>query len=228
MKKSTAVLWGIVLIGLGIIFGLNALNITDIDIFFDGWWTLFIIVPCVIGLINEKEKTGNLIGILIGVVLLLGCQDVLRFDLIGKLIVPAILVVIGVSVILKNTIGSKTRKEIKIILDKNNTTREEYYSTFSAQKLRFDGQDFSGTGVSAVFGGIDIDLTGAIITEDVVINANAVFGGVDIIVPTEYNVKVDSSSVFGGVSTKRSTKPIEGAPTVYVNATCVFGGVDIK
>lgn len=228
MKKSTGVLWGIVLIGLGIIFALNALNVTDIDIFFDGWWTLFIIVPCGIGLINEKEKTGNLIGLLIGVVLLLGCLDVLRFDLVGKLIFPVILVVIGVSFIFKTTMGSKTRKEIKIIVDKNNTAKEEYCSTFSSQNLNFDGQEFKGTGVSAVFGGIKIDLTGAVITEDVVINASAVFGGVDIIVPTEYNVKVDSNSIFGGVSTKRSTKPIEGAPTVYVNATCVFGGVDIK
>ncbi len=228
MKKSTAILWGIIFIVLGLVFGLNALGITDIDIFFDGWWTLFIIIPCAIGLVNEKEKTGNLIGVIVGVVLLLACQDVLRFDIIRKLILPVILVAIGLSVIFKNVLGSKTRKEIKIIIDKNKTGKEEYCSTFSSQNLNFDGQSFSGTGVSAVFGGIKVDLTGAVITEDVVINASAVFGGVDIIVPLEYNVKVESNSIFGGVSTKRSTKPVDGAPTVYVNATCVFGGVDIK
>lgn len=228
MKKSTAILWGIIFIVLGLVFGLNALGITDIDIFFDGWWTLFIIIPCAIGLVNEKEKTGNLIGVIVGVVLLLACQDVLRFDIIRKLILPVILVAIGLSVIFKNVLGSKTRKEMKIIIDKNKTEKEEYCSTFSSQNLNFDGQSFSGTGVSAVFGGIKVDLTGAVITEDVVINASAVFGGVDIIVPLEYNVKVESNSIFGGVSTKRSTKPVDGAPTVYVNATCVFGGVDIK
>lgn len=228
MKKSTAILWGIIFIVLGLVFGLNALGITDIDIFFDGWWTLFIIIPCAIGLVNEKEKTGNLIGVIVGVVLLLACQDVLRFDIIRKLILPVILVAIGLSVIFKNVLGSKTRKEIKIIIDKNKTGKEEYCSTFSSQNLNFDGQSFSGTGVSAVFGGIKVDLTGAVITGDVVINASAVFGGVDIIVPLEYNVKVESNSIFGGVSTKRSTKPVDGAPTVYVNATCVFGGVDIK
>ena len=37
----------------GVIFGLNALEITDINIFFDGWWTLFIIVPCFIGLFKD-------------------------------------------------------------------------------------------------------------------------------------------------------------------------------
>ena len=50
MNKTSNILWGIVLIVLGLIFGLNALDITHIDIFFNGWWTLFIIVPCCIDL----------------------------------------------------------------------------------------------------------------------------------------------------------------------------------
>ena len=77
MKKIGSVILGIILIAIGAVFALNALNITDIDIFFDGWWTLFIIVPCTIGLFTEREKTGNIIGIAIGVFLLLCCQDIL-------------------------------------------------------------------------------------------------------------------------------------------------------
>ena len=98
MKKFGNVLWGIVLIVIGLIIGGNALGITNINIFFDGWWTLFIIIPCFIGLLKDNEKTGNLIGLLIGVALLLACQDVLDFDLIWKLAFPTILVVIGVSI----------------------------------------------------------------------------------------------------------------------------------
>lgn len=71
MKKVSSVILGLLLIVVGVIFALNALNIADIDIFFDGWWTLFIIVPCGVGLFTEREKTGNLIGIAIGVFLLL-------------------------------------------------------------------------------------------------------------------------------------------------------------
>ena len=36
MKKVNNILWGIVLIAIGALFALNALNITNIDIFFDG------------------------------------------------------------------------------------------------------------------------------------------------------------------------------------------------
>ena len=228
MKKSTGILWGIVLVVLGIVFGLNALDITDIDIFFDGWWTLFIIVPCAIGLFSEKEKTGNLIGLLIGVVLLLACQDILRFDLVGKLIFPVILVVIGLCILFKYVFGGKIKSEIKLINEKNGASKDEYYSTFTGQNLSFDGQEFKGTTLSAVFGGIQCDLSGAIINEDVVINASAIFGGIDIIVPAGYNVKVQSNSIFGGVSNKRSGKDNPDAPTVYINGSGIFGGVDIR
>ena len=62
MKKLSKILWGVVFIAAGIVFALKAFGITDIEIFFDGWWTLFIIVPCFIGIFSTKEKTGNIIG----------------------------------------------------------------------------------------------------------------------------------------------------------------------
>ena len=73
-------LWGIVLIILGVIFGLNALNLTNIDIFFDGWWTFFIIIPSFINMFNNKERTGSFIGLIIGILLLLSCQDFLSME----------------------------------------------------------------------------------------------------------------------------------------------------
>ena len=78
MKKFGNILWGLVFIVLGLILGLNAMGITDIDIFFRGWWTLFIIIPCFIGIFREREKIGNLIGCLVGVALLLCCQGIYR------------------------------------------------------------------------------------------------------------------------------------------------------
>ena len=83
MKKFGNVLWGLVLIVLGLIIGGNALGITNINVFFDGWWTLIIIIPCFIGLFKEREKTGNIIGLLIGIALLFGIGN--AFDTIVSL-----------------------------------------------------------------------------------------------------------------------------------------------
>ena len=44
MKKFKRILLGALLVVIGVLFALNALEITNIKIFFDGWWTLFIIV----------------------------------------------------------------------------------------------------------------------------------------------------------------------------------------
>lgn len=45
MKKLNSILWGAALIALGVIWVLNSINVININLFFDGWWTLFIIVP---------------------------------------------------------------------------------------------------------------------------------------------------------------------------------------
>lgn len=225
MKKTRNVLWGIIFVILGVIFGLNALEITDIDIFFDGWWTLFIIIPCFIGLFKESDVTGDLIGLLIGVVLLLCSQDLLEFEIVWKLMIPAILVIIGLSFIFKDAINSKVKKEIKKL---NKKDTQEYCATFGGQKIDFDNEEFKGCTLSAVFGGVNCDLRDAIIKEDTVINASAIFGGIDIFVPKDVKVKVTSTPIFGGVSNNRKNPKDENIKTIYVNATCVFGGVEIK
>lgn len=221
------ILWGIVLVIIGVIVGLNALNITNINIFFNGWWTLFIIIPSLIGLLNEKDKTGNIIGLIIGVVLLLGVQNIIDFDLIWKLILPVIIIIVGLSLIFGNNLNKKINNEIKKINNKKGKN-EEYCSTFSEQKIDFDDEEFKGVSLTAVFGGITLDLRKAKINEDVVINTTSVFGGIDIYVPDNIKIKVKSTSIFGGVDNKKIKNDNEKEHIIYINAGCIFGGVDIK
>ena len=96
--------------------------------------------------------------------------------------------------------------------------------------MRYDNQVFNGAMLSAVFGGIELDLRNAIIRQNVTIDVSAVFGGIDIYVPSYVRVVENCSQVFGGVD-NRATAPIgtnEQTITIYLNGTCVFGGIDIK
>ena len=71
MKNLSRILWGIVLIFIGVIWGLNRTGVADINIFFDGWWTLFIIVPSAISFFEKgNNKISSLIFLIIGVLLL--------------------------------------------------------------------------------------------------------------------------------------------------------------
>jgi len=225
MKKVSNILWGIILLLAGVVLALNALDIVDFDVFFDGWWTLFIIVPCAVGLVTEREKTGNLIGLAIGVALLLACLDVIEFDILWKLLVPAVIVIIGMKLILGGIFGNKANEMISEMKKSGNDPKVGF-AAFSGTDMNFNGENFDGADITAVFGGVKCDLRGAVIEKDCAIKVSAIFGGVDILVPDNVNVKVNSTSVFGGASNKTASH--EGAVTVYVSGVCMFGGVDIK
>lgn len=227
MKKFGNILWGLVLIALGIIFGLNAVGLTNINIFFRGWWTLFIIIPSFIELIKGNSRMWSFIWLVIGIVLLLCAQKILSFSLIGKLIFPFILVMIGISIIFKDTLNKKVADKIRD-LNSNKGNFEEYCATFGEQKADLSGQEFNGANLDAVFGSVELDISKAIIKKDQVINASAIFGGIEIRVPTGVNIKVKSTPIFGGVDNKLKIDYNESLPTIYINGVALFGGVEIK
>lgn len=225
MKNISNMLWGIIFIALGLILSLNVLGVTDINVFFRGWWSLFIIVPSFIDLFNKKSnKFDCFICFIIGIALLLSANGILDFGLICRLIVPFIILCLGFSLIFKDQINKKVRKEIKKI---KNDTDENYFAAFGAQNIDLGDQAFDGGNVTAVFGGIKLDLTKAKITSDLVIESNAIFGGITIILPDSVNVKVSSLPVFGGVDNSHQGKN-DAKVTVYIKSTCLFGGLNIK
>lgn len=225
MKKTSSIIWGIVLIAAGVVWAMNALNITDINIFFDGWWTLFIIIPCTVGLFTEREKTGNIVGILIGVFLLLCCWDILSFSMLWELLIPAVVVIIGLKLVFNGLFGNKGN-EIRRKLRLEGKEIRSGFAAFSGCDLNYDGEVFEGAELTAVFGGVKCDLRNAVIQTDCAIEVTAVFGGIDILVPGNVNVKVNSTSIFGGMSNKTAVH--QNAPTIYVSGICMFGGVEIK
>ena len=226
MKKRSSILWGIVLVALGAVFVMKALGV-GVDIVFDGWWTLFIIVPCAIGLFTEREKLGNIIGICIGVLLLLAVRDVISFSMLWELLVPVIVILIGLKMILGPIFAGKSDEAYRKAKE-NGKTLKNGSAMFGGSDMNFTNEVFEGAELNAVFGGLNCDLRGAEIKGDCVINACAVFGGIDIIVPDTVNVKIHSNSIFGGVSDEKERSFDAAKPTVYVRATALFGGVDIK
>lgn len=226
MDKVNRILWGLVFVVLGVVVALNTLDIIDFNIFFDGWWTLIIIVPCFIGLFDTENvsKIDNVIGLIIGFVLLFATWDLISFELIFKLFIPAILVIIGLYMIFGNLFKSNVKEKVKAKKEKGNG--ESIVATFSEQMVTKKDEVFESANLDAIFGSVVLDLSKAKIKDEAVISASAIFGGIDIIVPKDVEVKVKSTPIFGGVSNKSKGKDTK--KVIYIDALALFGSIDIK
>lgn len=228
MKKSlSGVIIGLLFVLLGVSLALKAFGY-DFEIFFDGWWALFIIIPSFAGLFERRDRTSSLIGLGVGVLLLLSAQDIITWQMFGKLIVSFIFLMIGLSMVFRK---SYTSHEFKGESVTGTPEFKNYSAFFGGRNIRYDNQEFKGANISVVCGGIDLNLRNAIINSDVIIEASIALGGMDIFVPNNVNVEIDCTPILGGVDNKTVT-PIssEGkpTPTIYIKATCILGGIDVK
>ena len=107
MEKLGSIVFGCILIIVGTIVGLNLFEITNINLFFDGWWTLIIIIPSIIVIIKGKNKIDGIIGLVIGLVLLLICQNIVSEETIIKICIPLLIITLGISIITKSISSKK-------------------------------------------------------------------------------------------------------------------------
>jgi hypothetical protein len=220
-KRISSVLWGLIFIAAGVGIVGHMAGAWEINLLFAGWWTLFLIVPAVLGMVEHGIRIGNTIGLVLGVALLACCRGWLPWEVLSRMLVPTVMILIGGVMVFKNLFHLNLGR-VKV----PNEKRMEELVVFSGKNLVVNNE-FYGIDGEAVFGGLTIDLRGAQITENISIDAMAVFGGVDILLPANVSVKLSDLSLFGGCSNSRNYSPVAG-PTVYVNATALFGGVEVK
>lgn len=111
-NRNHNVLWGITFILLGIGFIGNVFGIWNFSLTaFEGWWTLFIIVPCGISLFSYGPKKGNIIGLAIGLVLLLNEINIIKGISVFDLSISILFIGIGVSFFFKKDSTSTNNKK---------------------------------------------------------------------------------------------------------------------
>ncbi len=103
---------------------------------------------------------------------------------------------------------------------------------FGGINRKFVSQEFEGGRVAVVFAGADIDLRETNTQRpEIVINADAVFGGIDLKVPDTWHVDVRGSGVFGSYEDLTHHPTQTGAvppPRLIVKGGAVFGGVTVR
>lgn len=227
-NKITTIVGGLLLIAAGIVLGGNILGVWDINIFFPGWWTLFIIVPGLLSLINSGPNTFSTILIVVGVFLLLGQYNLFNGVSLWKLIVPAILIIIGIQIIINRVSHKNIARGITVTERGDEESMPEYTGIFGGFSAKNRSQNLCGGNITGIFGGGKADLSEARVQHDIKINVTTLFGGVDIIVPQGVRIETTGVSIFGGTSNKTIASADPNLPLIVFNCTNIFGGTDLK
>ena len=213
------VIWGSALVLFGIAW--IVCIILHVNILFEGWWTMFIIIPSICGLLGNRDKTGPAIGLGVGVLLLLAERDVIEWDMFWKIGLAVLVIALGLGMMFGNTVSKITSKK----REEDNVSPFEILNR-DGKNIR--GEIFEGADVTASFASVHLDLRGATISEDVEMKVNCKFAGLVIYAPNDLLVKVTADSTFGGVDDKRRIILSNQTRTLYISGSCVFSGIEIK
>ncbi|MEA3286452.1 MAG: DUF5668 domain-containing protein [Candidatus Marinimicrobia bacterium] len=222
--KSNQQSWmaiGVIIIGA--IFLLQSLDVMHLGGFVGKWWPLILIIAGFSKIRNDDRRNGAILFI-IGLILLSATMDIINWGSIFKLWPLAILYV-GVSMLLKSQ--GKPGLTFSGISHSDNEFVQAS-AIFGGVEKAVQSDNFKGANITALFGGVDLDLRKAKAVETgCIINATALFGGTEIIVPENWNVIISGTPIFGSIEDKTKGSS-ESSINVTLNCTVAFGGLEIK
>ena len=221
--SSPRVILGIILIVLGGLFLMDNYGIFYFELpdFLFHWQMIFIIIGLVI-LITAHNKTAGVIFLAIGLL-----------NYLPELW-PLILVAVGFAIIYRRGGYRRSTAHGSDETNPNNTIDETIndISIFGGGTKVFHSDNFKGGNIVAIFGGSEIRLTECKLAEgENVLELTALFGGSTILVPRDWNVRIDILPVFGGFGDKRIKDPnlvFDNSRTLMIKGIVLFGGGEIK
>jgi predicted membrane protein len=190
-------------------------------------WPMLLITIGVVMTLGAAEKSAGVIVMAVGGFFMIPLVFRESFHMYN-MFWPSIFVIIGIIFIVTkrkgwNAVSSKGMVGDDFI---------DYVNVFSGGERQIVSQNFQGGKVSAVFGGIELDLTKAKLAPGRnELELACVFGGATIIVPEEWNVKIEVTPVLGGFSDSRRFGPgrtFDTGSQLVLKGAVVFGGGEVK
>jgi predicted membrane protein len=227
---------GIVLIAIGTLFLLDHMGILEAGHLFR-FWPLIIIVVGLVKFFNEQSRVGGAIVIVVGVVLQLATLGIMRLS--WGTLWPVILIVVGLAMVWSRFEMPKFPTPTGAAGAGSVSGASSYdtlneYAMFGGIERRMHTNAFRGGSIVSVFGGVKVDFQSADIEgQEAVVYVEAIFGGIELVVPERWKVVFQGQSVFGGYSDE--TRPpladaLGTAPkkTLILRGKAIFGGINVK
>lgn len=190
-------------------------------------WPMLLVAIGLVMTLGASEKTAGVIVMAVGgffMIPLLFRETFHMYDMFW----PSIFIIIGIIFIVSR------RKGWNSVASKGMTGDDyvDYVNVFSGGERQIVSQNFQGGRVSAVFGGMELDLTKAKLAPGrVELEIACVFGGATIIVPDTWFVTIEVTPVLGGFSDTRKLVPgrtVDSVSQLVIKGAVVFGGGEVK
>jgi predicted membrane protein len=204
------------------------------------WQMLLIAIGLFIGFRKGFRDGGWFVPVIVGSIFLVN-EYMLQGDL-RRHIWPMVLIIIGAFFVFKprsKACRTSRKKKSGLQAETGNPMDEVNYSQddiidstniFSGGKRVILSKNFKGGDIVSIFGGCEIDLTQADMTTPAELEVTAIFGGATLIVPSNWAIKSEAVTIFGGIGDKRRITPSPDSPTrtLILRGTMIFGGMEIK
>lgn len=214
--------WGLSLGILGIVLLGNSLNLWFIDIFFNGWWTLFIIVPALICVCINKHNLFNLVLLLAGVFIFNLYRNSWSFKIIIEILFSLVVLIVGGNLI--NLAFGKTKNCLEEGSKYDNIVFNGFFGSFNEI---LNKRDLGSIKVSMFFSKLNLDINSSSLRKDVRIKVMNIFGFIKITGADNVNVEVSGSNI--GSLIKNEIKVHNSKlPTVYIESVSIFGGIKVQ
>ena len=223
-RTTARLIFGLVVITLGVIFTLDNLGVMNArDVL--RWWPAALVgygVMRLTGFGCPRHATSGILFTIIGSWLLLHNLDVIEAGLWDMW--PLILVALGVSMVVRGLSRSSVSGT-----GEDTSPRLNAFAMMSGTHRKVMAQDFSGGEITAVMGGHMIDLRGARLAgESAVIDVFVWWGGIELRVPPEWRVSCDALPFMAGIDDNSKAPAGEAAGHLIIKGLIVMGGVEVK
>jgi len=210
-----------ILIIVGGLFLLEAIEVIDAGQTIGDWWPLAIVGAGLLELLMGRPRhwLGPLVLMAIGSLILLRTTDTVTD--FGPVVWAVIFIVVGLAILTRSFVSRAGPFDI----DKVNS-----FVMFGGRELASHSKQFAGGTVGSVFGGTELDLRDAALAPGAALEVFTAFGGTEISVPHGWRVEMQGLPLFGGFENATAKDRDLGAeaPVLVVQGTALFGGIEVK
>ncbi|MFY0688161.1 MAG: hypothetical protein JXQ90_13400 [Cyclobacteriaceae bacterium] len=207
---------GLFLVLIGGLVLLENLHLIEIPYWLISWKTLLIGIG-VFNLIIGNRTPGIVLTALGGLFLV---RDFYYLDF--RDLWPIGLIIVGLAFIFRQRNGNKVSAG-------HNDRYFDVLNIFGGGNQIVSSPHFEGGRITSIFGGSEVYLSEASPSGVPVIEVFTMFGGSEIIIPAEWNAKVQVTAILGAFEDKRINRSNDpDAPTVIIKGFIMFGGGEVR